>query len=499
MGLKKKTKKALPYSILASLFNLLISLFGMVYLVRYLEGNEYGILAILGGLPLLLRISISFGYGAYITRFVPKIESNHRVGSIVWNIVFRRIALAILISAILVFLFDFYSDTFGLKDYYKHFLTYQLGMVSRFGFLLITIALNARFMQKQNLFISLFYQLLRLSCILYGVNTDQEFLFFITGFAIIEFVNLLVSGITFTKKHVFPPLIEIIKPLKQSQDERSYRRISYINNLGTSFLGTDVDRYLLGALSTNVQVAVYALATNILKKLLTFYPLKMFMSIAEPAFYSKFDSTGKNSDLQHMFQFIYTSNNVVGFLFFALFYPLGKDLLSLVFSKPYVQDAYWPLVVFLLFIIFYSIPLGMVAKALRKPRFLLIAKVSVIANLLLGIPLASKYGALGMAIATAFSVVLKNVIIYFLIYRDDFKLRIPWLSTVKTGLNAVVTIAIIILARGYIDIPIIVFIPIGVISYMILLKINPVFNNEQKTLIYKLLPKKLHPAMQIIL
>ena len=133
-----------------------------------------------------------------------------------------------------------------------------------------------------------------------------------------------------------------MKPKKK----KSIGGVVTLDKLGSSFLGTDIDRYVLAYFSTSVQVAVYAIATRILSKLLNIYPNRMFLHLIQPVVYSRYDENRDASQLNQAFKFLYSANNIIGFLLVAVFAPLGEELLLLVFNQEYVLQAYWPLLIF---------------------------------------------------------------------------------------------------------------------------------------------------------
>ncbi len=489
MEVKAQAKRAIPYSIGISVFNIVVALFGMVFLVRYLEAVEYGVLAILTGLPVIFNLLISFGYDQYILRYIPNISESKLVGDIIWRIVFKRMALAIIFSLLLIATFDIYSERFELTEYYPHLVIFQIVVVFRIGNNLLNISFGVRFLQKQVLLLGVIYQALRISAIIYGVIEKKDLQFFILAFTVAEIIRILLSSILFSKHFGQPRLRKLIQSRDESKEEKSYRNISYLNSLGTSFLGTDIDRYVLGYFSTNVQVAIYAIATKILTHLLYLYPSKMFKSVIEPAFYSKYDNSTNESDLNNMFQFLFNANTMIGFMFISIFYPLGDKLLMLVFEQKYIEQVFWPLLIFLIFIVFYAIPLGLVANAIKKPKILLYSKISVVVNIALGIPSAYYFGAIGMAAATAFSVTLKNAIIY-LLSSKYVTIRLPWMSTWKALINALITLGVLYLLDEYLSLPVIISLVIGIIIYIVLLKVNPILTPDQKNLLLTLVPNK---------
>jgi len=489
MDIKAKTKKALPFTVALSTYNMLIPLIGTILLVRYLTSSEYGILVLFVGLVAMINVFFSFGYDHYITRYVPSIKNKKEIAEILWNILSRRLLIALAISVILILTFQFFAKSFDIHDYYYEFLFYQIAIISQIGSLYITRILNARFLQKYELILTIIHQSSRLALICIGIILEKKFMYFIIIFSSLGISRLVIGILIFTYRFGGPDFYDILNFRKEEKEKKSYRRISYINNIGNSFLGTNIDRYILAYFSQNIQVAIYAISTNLLGKILNIMPLRMFFPLLEPAFYSKYDETGKSSDLNRIFQFVFNQGNIISFLFLSLFIPLGKDILQFLFNQNYILAAYWPIIIFLGFLMVYSIPLGMVDKAIKKPKILLIAKVTGLLNIAIGIPLASYYGALGMALATSFSVVLKQIITLILT-RKYIELKIPWKSTFKLIVNSAVVMLILFYLHNKLQVNLILLISLGVLIYFILLKLNPILNSYEKKLMESLVPNR---------
>jgi len=490
MNIKSKAKKAIPYSIGISMINVLVALFGMVLLVRYLEAFEYGVYALLSAMPIMMNRFFALGYDQYLTRYLPGIDNDQDVSYTVWHIISRRVLLTSCISLLLMLSFDWYSANFGLSDYYQHFFYYQGIVVLFTANDLLRKALLARFSQKVILLNNIITESLRVVIIMYGVHHRLDLLFFIKGLLTVELAGFIMIAIHFNRLYEMRYWFSLLQLRKENREEKSYRWGSYIDKLGGSFLSTDIDRYILAFISTNTQVAIYAISTKILTKILNFYPGRMFQHVIAPALYTTYDRNQLTSDLNRMFKFVYSANNIIGILFLAVFIPLGKDLLILVFHQDYIADAYWPLTFFLIFLVFNNIPLNFVAQAIKRPRILVISKLTFIFNLAVGIPAAFYFGALGMAIATASSGAIRNMIIFLLINKHT-KLVLPWVATLKSIFNGIVTILLLVLLDNSIEGLLLLKVLAGIMIYGALSKANTVFDQEEHALFISLVPHKL--------
>ena len=83
-----------------------------------------------------------------------------------------------------------------------------------------------------------------------------------------------------------------------------------------------------------------------------------------------------------------------------------------------------------------------------------------------------------MAVATATSGAIRNVIIYILINRH-ITLSVPWLATVKSILNAALTILALVLLNQIVVGLVLFKAIVGVIVYLLLMKYNTVFTSSE--------------------
>jgi O-antigen/teichoic acid export membrane protein len=491
MEVKKKTRAALTYAIGSAVLKFSLSVLSMVLLVRYLEPSEYGVYAIMVGLPQLIHQFTSFGYPQWITRFVPMMQDTRKVGDAILSVLIRRMVLVAFVSLAIILGFNLYAQRIGVENYYLHILVYQIAVLAQLAYIYLKWTLHAHFMQRYVLLLDLIYYVLFFVVVLVGVNLQEDLLFFIIGFTACIVTRFVVSSVVFIANFRPTSWAEVLRRHPESIEQRSYRRISYINQFGVSFLNTGIDKYIVAAVSNNVQVAIYVVAVSILNKIVIFFPHQMLRPLVEPAFYSRYEQQKTPEVLGRMFEFLFKINVIISFLFLSVFIPLGKELLEFVFTEQY-SDAYLPALMFMFFLVFYSIPLGMVSKALKEPKFLLYSKVAAVFNIATGIPLAAAFGALGMAISTVLSVVLKNAIILFFV-RRRIDLHIPWDAMLKATFHTLLTVVAVVLMPQ--ATPLILKCVIAGIVYLAASRSLPVFDASQARLLVSLLPRRLRPII----
>lgn len=471
----------------------------MVFLVRYLSPDEYAVLAILSVLPGLLSMFLGFGYNQYILRYFPALKEKNIISDKFWNIIIQRGLIVFIVSILLIITFQYYCNTINLSGYKKHFILYLVIVFTQFSEDTSYSLFNARFLQKYILYLTILYHLSRTLTIYFGALFDKDLIFFIEAFVVISVIKFFIASYLIIRHFGCPNLLNInVISINESQEEKKFRRISYINEFGISFLKTDIDRYILAAFSTNIQVAIYALTTSVLKKIGNFIPHVMFKQMLGPVIFSKFDNTKSEKTLNKMFQFVINLDLSFTIIYVGFFIPIGKELLELVFNQEYAKEAYQPMLIILFFFIFNSIQPGLVTLAVKKPVILLISKIAGIFNILIGIPLAYKYGASGMAFATALSAFTKSMIVYYLTKRY-VKITIPLSSLIKWLINTSCLAGSMYAFLYFVPVHFMFSVPVGIVIYIILIKLIPILNELEKDILYKLTPNWINKYIKFII
>lgn len=484
-SLRAKVQSALPYSLGIALLQIALSLIGMVLLVRYLAPHEYGVWALFVSLSGLLNLWISFGYTHYIARFLPAREDRREVADIVWSILARRLLFSAAACALLVATFDLYAVRFELEGYWLHLAIYQVAVVASIGSLYLDLALRARFMQRQILFIQLANQGVVVSATLVGIALGQPFLYFVlvyTGAAL--FYLALFAGI-FGASHGWPRAGGGGVPRVDS--EVDYRRACYAQDYGIALLNADTYRYMVGYFASSVHVAIYAVAATIYSRFQQFLPMALFRSLLDATFFSRFEQTGDTRELNRMFRFLFTMNAITILGFAAFFVPLGHELLVAIFRDTY-GEAYAAVLVFLAAMPFAAMPVDMVLKALLQARVLVYAQAPAFLSLTLGIPLVIHYGAAGMAFAAVLGAVLKNSIMFFFA-RRKMDLRLPAVALAKCLIAAGAT-AGLLAAIGE-GLPLLVRLVLAPLVYALAVRLVQPLSADERGLLASMLPARL--------
>lgn len=411
---------------MSGVLQILFSLFSMVLLVRYLPQQEYGVWAVVMGLAAPILLFVSFGHAQALYRFMPAVEGGDARRELLWRVVSGRVAIAAGIFALLLAAFPFWSERFGLEGRRELLLWMSPGHVCTAANLYVTAGLNIAFRQREVLIASFVNQSFFVAGVAFGIWRGEEILYFAAVYSGSCVLQLVIGLLAVAYFYGRPKSTDLFRRVSEDAGRRRYRRTTYVDDLGTAFLSADINRLVLAAFAPSAEVAIFAVASSIVERLRRFQPLEIFRPLATVSFFRRFEETGELADVDRMFRLLFAANRVVTVLYLVLFVPLGMPVLGWVFGAEYASS--WLPAVFLFAAMgIFAMPIGIVAQALRRPQVLVYAKLAVVVNVGLGIPLAALHGAAGIAFAAMMASLSKNVIAYLLL-RREFAIHYPWKS-----------------------------------------------------------------------
>jgi O-antigen/teichoic acid export membrane protein len=491
---KEKAQTAVPFVVASGLLRIIVSLVGLLLLVRYLPQEEYGVWVLLTGLAIPLGLFTSLGFQQSLMRFMPALPDGPPRAERLWAVIGGRLALATCASLALTMSFSWIAPRFGLDEHLASFLAVQPGIVLMCVTVYATAGLNVAFRQREAFIAAFVQQTLFLATVAGGIGTGQGLIYFAGAYSVTSAAHLAVSLAYCVRVYGRPRLGELARRPSEPGEEVRYRRTSYVNEVAGSFLSPDISRYLLAAFSTTLEVAVYAVATSIVLRLRSFQPMEIFRPLATVSVFERFEQTGRVDELNKSFRFLYTANHLVTAFYVALFLPLGAQTLAWVFRDEYVS-SYLPALFFFLSLALFGMPVGLLAHALRRPQFLIYSKAAVLVNVGLGIPLSIRYGASGMAFATMLSVLAGNTLTFVLL-RLEFDVRFPWSTFARFLVAGAAAGGASWLALDLTSLPVAAL--VGSLVYGLAVRFARVMTNWERDLLVSLVPARLRASVRLL-
>ncbi|MEE3328598.1 MAG: polysaccharide biosynthesis C-terminal domain-containing protein [Myxococcota bacterium] len=484
--LRQNARGALPYAVLSGALQILLSLVGMLLLVRYLSPDDFAAWTVMAGFGSPMILFTAFGFRHSLVRFMPTLNDRNARGRFLWGVIIRRGLWMIHARLVIYAALPLYSQRLGISDQIRVFEvllgSFFLMACSQY----LVIGLNVAFRQREVLVGSLILQALWVSGVLIGIEW-QENLFFFGALQFLCQSVYLIFNLVMVARYLGPPARHDLQTRHtEAAEESHYRRTSFVDDLGNVMLSPNINRFIVAAFSTTSQVAIYSVAANIILRLTGLTPIEMFRPLASVTFFTRFEEKQTVDEVNRMFSFLLSANRVVTVAFLALFIPLGYEVTVWIFKAEY-GPAYLPIAILLLSMGLFVMPIGLVAQALQRPKWLVYSKLAVLVNLGLGIPAAIYWGAAGMAAATAMSMLSKNAIVFVLL-RREFPIRYPWRTTFRFLIAGLCVCILLWWLNGATHF--LVAGALGTVIWLLALRLFRVLSQDERQLFVTILPNR---------
>ena len=484
--LQQNARGALPYAALSGVLQIILSLAGMLLLVRYLSPDDFAAWTVMSGFGAPLILLTAFGFRHSLIRFMPALNEQKARARFLWSVLVRRGLWLALASFALYASFPLYAPRLGLEDQIRVFEVLLGSFFLMACNQYLVVGLNVAFRQREVLIGNLILQALWVLGVLAGMEWQEDLFFFGLWQAFCQSVYLILN-VAIVIHYLGPPEGRDVQAQHVEDPEEShYRRTSFVNDLGGVLLSANINRFIVAAFSSTAQVAIYSVAVSIILRLTALMPLEIFRPLASVTFFTRYEEKKTVDEVNRMFSFLLSMNRIVTTAFLALFIPLGYEVTVWVFKAEY-GPAYLPIVILLLGMGLFSMPVGLVAQALQRPKWLVYSQFAVLVNVGLGIPATIYWGATGMAVATVASQLTKNAIVFILL-RREFPVRYPWWTSLRFVLAGTAVGILLWWLNGVI--PFLAAGVIGAVAWLLALRLFRVLDEDERQLLVTIVPTR---------
>lgn len=418
----------------------LITLIYTPYLIRMLGKDEFGLMGVASAVIGYLSI-LDLGFGnaimVYSAKFLQKNDTNslkRLQGSIF--VVYLLMSVIILILGFFCTKFAnlFFSRSMNEIEIYKvkvMFIILTINLALSFPLSIYQSILNAYekfiFVKSIALFRTIFAPL----CISIGLFFEQKAIFAVIMHSITNLI-CLISIYFYYKKSVIDKFSIKNFHFLTLKEIFPYAFFIFLGII-VDQINWNVDKFILAVINGSKEVAIYSVASTINFMFIT---LSVTISGIMLSKISKMvANSASNKELSDEFIKIGRLQFFIIFLILSMFCFFGKIFIHFYAGNGY-ERAY---TITLLLIAPLSIPLiqnlGIsILQAKNKHKFRSIASfIMTIFNVILSIPLAKKYGAIGSALGTAIIISIQNIFIMNIYYQKKVGLDIKrfWAEILK--------------------------------------------------------------------
>jgi len=399
---------------LGTIFAYLFNFAYRIIVSRYLGPDDYGLLA-MGLMVLNIGSIFAFlGLREGIIRYVAYFKGQKRIAEAkgtFYSSLKLTFVISIVVSMLLLLFSGFISNTLFNAPTFKPVLIVFAALLPMFvilglfGSLFLALKKPGYKELVTTIVPNLAKLILVIIFILLGGAVLQVSLAYLLAIALSVFLAFLLYHY-----NIRTALFHKVRPVYDYKGLLAFSIPLFFSGVFIRVLGW-ADTFFLGIFRTTADVGVY----NIVFALAA--SLGMFLTSFGQMFYplaSEMLAKKKHAAIGKLFGTIIRWIFMVTFPIFLLMFFFSKEIIKILFGKEYISGAL--VLVILLSAYFVNIITGPGAHALRtfgKVKFLLyINLITGGLNMILNVVLISKYGLTGAAIATAISIVLREVIIF---------------------------------------------------------------------------------------
>lgn len=428
----KERKTGVVLSYVSIFVNTVIQLLYMPLLIKKLGNSEYGIYSLVASVIGYLAV-LDLGFGDAIIMYTARYRTQKKFNKEkklhgMFLVIFSIIGVVVSILGFILFLNvdEIFGNSMSLVEIEKMkilmlILTFNLAVTFPFSIYTSIVKAYEKFTFQKVIAItnSLLQPIIMIPLLFLGYKS-------ITLTLVVTMLNLfvLLSNYLYCRNKLNVRIKYCGFDKKLFKEIFSYSFYIFLNII-VDRINWSTDQFVLGIFSGTAAVSLYSIASKL---------NEMFIKLSSAISGVLFPKISKMvasdaSDLELSDEFIKTGRlqYIVIFLMCSGLVLFGKEFFILWVGNDYVNAYYVAIVL----IIPLSIPLIqnlgisiLQAKNIHKFRSLLYLAVAI-ANILISIPLAKTFGAIGAAFGTALSLIIGNVIIINIYYYKKAHLDIP--------------------------------------------------------------------------
>jgi O-antigen/teichoic acid export membrane protein len=407
-------------SSIAFIFKIIGMILGYIFtllIAKWYGAETMGLYALsLTMLNIFVTIGL-FGFDNSLVKFVADYNSNHK-GELVKEVYYKSLIVTTTVSLILVYILFINADFFAKNIFKNEELInfFQIASIAIVPFVLLRVN-TAMFRGFKNIKLFSFFQnimififsILLLTSLYFFYNSKEVT---ISSQVIAIFITSIFSFILL-QKHLFKENI-LNRVLKYKDILKVSLPMLLTSSMALVMGWTDI--IMLGIFRGEADVGVYSVLVKLAT--LTSITLVAINSIAAPKFselHSKEDMDGLKKVIQHSTKMIFfTTLPIIVILSLFPEFVLGM------FGKEFIvgATALW-ILMFGQLINALSGSVGQILNMTGREKILqFTALIALVINIILNYLLAPTYGIIGVAIATALSGIIWNILCVIYIYKE---------------------------------------------------------------------------------
>jgi len=490
---RDSVSRGIVYQYANSIIAVLAGFFFYIYIIHFFTPEIVGVVALLLAIASLFNIVFSLGLGSGVQHFISYHLGRNEPEHI--HKIIRRFSMIALVISIISLIFIWFSAPFFE---YLFFHTNKYTLLIRFlGFDLFAMILNT-ILGGMLLGLQNFKSQAIRNIIGVIISYSSPIIFFMfTKNPLVIVIGWTLGNAT-SAILVASMLYKSLKKLgKVSQGKYNVKAVFYYSMpiFISSLIGygaTYVDRFTVSYFLNLNELGIYNFGLLIVSAIA--FITNPFGSILLPKF-SEFYGRNDKESIR-----IYSSK--ASELLLTIYLPIAlliaaisPSILLFLSNKEYLP-ATWPIIIILLInsIFIVSNIFGPALQSIRKTRiFITSSGLALASNFIFSVLLIPKLQMIGAAIGFSSIYVMSFIVLYYYMRKYEL-IRFEKLKIIKIYISAFLMFIIMFIIQdrlGYSILKLVIYIILGFIIYLFLLKLLRIYNNDDIEFFMLLLPKSL--------
>lgn len=415
-NIKSNIKNAFWYTAVFKMLRQLLSIVGIILLVKILSENDYGIYNLFYSLIATFGMFASLGIMNTVQRYIP--EYYGRGEFLIAHRLYRTASMVRLFSNIIclgliLILWDILAPVLKIEAYINYYFIFSIILLAHFQWGLVDTCLSAYFKHKLSQATATLFVLIKVAgygfALVTGGGLLNVFFIEIAAYAILTIVLQIIYW-----KYI-PTNSGTMTTIPNEERKRLLRYAVFynFNDAGSSIISPDFDNFLLVIYLNPIAVGGYALCQRLTKLIQQLIPVQYMLDVIRPAYFIVGMESEQSRRIE-IYQMLVKITLIVMVPAFVTILVAGKDLMILFFNQKFSgYSTVLSGVLFFSLLNSFQLPLGLAAMLRERSDIILYSKIFAFYNIVAAIILIPLLNIWGAVIATGTATLGKNIFIWY--------------------------------------------------------------------------------------
>jgi O-antigen/teichoic acid export membrane protein len=411
------------------------TLLSYVVLVREMEEQSFGVLALFYSVIPVIATFASFGLEQTLRRFQPEYLQAGRTDIARWLVKFvarTRFAVTIAVIALILLGWNLVAPFLQLAAYRTEFAIFGILIVLHFQAAILQYSLSSQMLHHFSAGSLATLGAVKLVAYLTVAHFGELTLdaAIVSDIAAYGLTVIALSAVHYRSTRSTPVAARLDSG--ERQRVKRYAIFNHFIDAGSMLCYPQVDNFFIVGILGPIAVATYAFYNRLMDMINTIIPNQLLENVVQPMFFAV-KSEEADYRVRRYFTFLVNMNVVLLLPALAFSFVYHRELVGLIFGTRYLESsALLPFMVAMMtFANMFAIPLALVAQYYERASLIMISLVFGLYQIAAMFTLIPIFGIFGAAFSTGSFHLLRNAFLWWMLRR-----RVHWMNAGSTVLTS---------------------------------------------------------------